>query len=92
MTDIDACAPCLRRTELVHLLAPRIERAGRGRAALGAMLALPDDDLVAALGARGDRRLHHELERFDPDAARARVRARQLSVVCRHGAGYPESG
>jgi DNA processing protein len=90
VTELYACDPCLRRTELVRLLAPRIERAGRGRTALGAMLALSDDDLIAALGAREDRDLHVALHQFDADDARARIAARRLAVVCRHGADYPQ--
>ena len=54
MLPLDVCVPCLRRTHLLGLVAPRIERAGRGRAAFGGLLALDDEDLVAALGARND--------------------------------------
>ena len=58
MLPLDVCAACLRRTHLLGLVAPRIERAGRGRAAFGGLLALDDEDLVAALGARNDSGVH----------------------------------
>src|SRR5687767_4069571 len=66
---LDVCVPCMRRTHLLGRLAPRIERAGRGRAAFGGLLALGDEDLVAALGARADRATHLAREAFDPDSA-----------------------
>jgi DNA processing protein len=89
MNPTDACTPCLRRTHLVALLATRIEHAGRGRTTLGAMLALRDDDLVAALGARHDRALHLARAHFDDATARAAVADAGLVAVCRHAAAYP---
>jgi DNA processing protein len=89
MTAIDACDPCLRRTHLLGALARHIEQAGRGRATFGGLLALGDDDLIAAMRADGDRKLHVARERFDPDAQRDRCAANRLSVFCRHSPGYP---
>jgi DNA processing protein len=89
MTTIDACDPCLRRTHLLGELAQRIEQAGRGRATFGGLLALGDDDLIAAMRADGDRNLHRARERFDPDAERTRCAADRLTVLCRHSPGYP---
>jgi DNA processing protein len=89
MTHVDACDACLRRTELIDLLAPRIERAGRGRAAYGRLLALPDDDLISAMGADSDHNLHVARAGFAPDAARQRCVDKALSAICRHADGYP---
>jgi DNA processing protein len=89
VTRLDACAMCLRRTHLLGLLAGRIERAGRGRAALGGLLALSDDDLVSALGARNDRAVHLAREAFDAELARDAIEAARLGAVCRHGSWYP---
>ena len=89
MTQIDACDPCLRRTNLLSLLSTRIERAGRGRATFGRLLALSDDDLISAMGADHDARLHLARGRFVPDAERERCAARDVGAICRHAAGYP---
>jgi DNA processing protein len=89
VTGVDACEPCLRRTHLVGLLSGRIERGGRGRVALGGLLGLPDDDLIAGLGARHDRAMHHERERFDAGRAAADIVRAGLTAVCRHADGYP---
>ncbi len=78
MTRLESCAMCLRRTHLLGLLAGRIERAGRGRAALGGLLALGDDDLVAALGARDDRAVHMARATFDAVRASEAIEAAQL--------------
>ena len=89
MLPLDVCTPCLRRTHLLGLLAGRIERAARGRAAFGGLLALQDEDLVAALGARNDRGIHLARESFDADAACHAIAAARLGAVCRHGSWYP---
>ena len=47
---VTACATCRRRSALVAALSPRIERYGRDRERLAALLALPDDELLGSLG------------------------------------------
>ena len=89
MSRVDACDPCLRRTELIARLSPRIERAGRGRAAYGRLLALPDDELISAMGANSDAKLHVARAAFAPDVARRRCDEAEVSAICRHAAGYP---
>ncbi len=91
MTLVDACEPCLRRTHLVGLLSGRIEHAGRGRVALGGLLSLPDEDLVAGLGGRGDRALHLARAAFEPAGAHDEITRAGLTALCRHSAGYPGS-
>ena len=87
--DICACDACLRRTWLLGRLAGRLEIAVRRRERLPEVLALSDSDLVAALAPESRDRLLGELERFDADRARARVRAAGLAAHCRHDEGYP---
>jgi DNA processing protein len=86
---MSACDGCLRRTALVALLAPHVERARRDRRHICELLALSDERLLSALA--GDRRA--ELERlhegFDDAAARARLLAAGMDAVCRHDADYP---
>ena len=84
----DACAACLRRTHLLALLAPHVERE-RHRRRLGGLLALSEEQLLDAVA--GDRRamLERELERFRPDTARAAAAGAGLKPVCRHAVAYP---
>jgi DNA processing protein len=83
-----ACPACLRRTRLLELLAPHVERA-RHKRRLGQLLALDEDELLAAIG--GDRRPWFAaiLRRFAPDDARAAAAAAGLRLICRHGDDYP---
>src|SRR3954466_13760832 len=83
-----ACDACLRRTRLLELLAPHVERARHERR-LGQLLALSDEDLLA--GGAGRRRAWFEaaLEGFCADEARRRASAAGLLALCRHDDGYP---
>lgn len=84
-----ACDACLRRTALVASLAPHIERARRNHRHIAELLALGDDQLLAALaGARHDE-LRRSFDAFDPAAARERVGEAGLSAICGHDASYP---
>jgi DNA processing protein len=83
------CGPCLRRSWLVARLSGHIEVAWLARRSRSALLALPDDELIAAL-AGGDRRaIVHEYERFDAAAAHARCDASAVVALCRHDARHP---
>jgi DNA processing protein len=88
---IDACDPCLRRSFLIAHLAPRI--AGlltrqRGRRVAG-LLALPEDELLAAAAGRRVGEALAFLESFDADAERERLDAPEAVVVCSHAPLYP---
>ncbi len=87
---VDACDPCLRRTRLVALLAPHIQRARQRGRHLPELLALPDDELLAGLAGTRRGPLERELERFDADEERGHIRRAGLAASCRHAAGYPE--
>jgi len=84
-----ACEDCLRRTALVARLAPHVERARRERRRLRELLALSDDELIAALA--GDRRgaIRQAHEDFDAAHARERLDAAAIDAVCRHDERYP---
>lgn len=84
-----ACEDCLRRTALVARLAPHVERARHERRKLRELLALSDDELIAALA--GDRRgaITQAHESFDARRARDRLDAAAIGAVCRHDEHYP---
>ena len=81
-----ACDGCTARSWLVGRMAGHIEHA-RGR--LNQVLALDDEDLVAAAGGGARERLRGELESLDVDRVRARSAAAGLETICRCDPGYP---
>jgi DNA processing protein len=87
---VEACAACLRRTRLLALLAPHIQRARQRGRHLPELLALPEHELLAGLAGARRGALERELESFDAQAERARIARAGLSALCRHAAGYPE--
>jgi DNA processing protein len=88
---IDVCDHCLRRSFLIAHLAPRI--AGlltrrRGRRVTG-LLALPEDELLAAAAGRRIGEALAFLESFDADSERERLDTSGAVVVCSHARLYP---
>jgi DNA processing protein len=83
-----ACDACLRRTHLVELLAPHVEKARHGRP-LPQILALGDDDLLAAVAGRRRSWFERALEAFAADVARERVARAGLVALCVHANAYP---
>ena len=88
MAAARACDACLRRTRLLELLAPHVERARHERR-LGQLLALTDDDLLAAIAGRRRGWFEAAIERFSAQDARDRVASAGLTPVCRHDGDYP---
>ncbi|MFN2617152.1 MAG: DNA-processing protein DprA [Thermoleophilaceae bacterium] len=85
-----ACDSCLRRAYLVAFLAPRI--AGlldSPRRRTRALLALPDQELVAAVGRPEDPGAEDFLERFEPREARSELEDAAVVAICRHESDYP---
>jgi DNA processing protein len=81
-----ACGRCLARAWLIERLGRHLEVA-RGR--IAQVLALGDDELIAALG--GDQRqvIRGELEQFDQADARERSARAGLELICRCDPAYP---
>jgi DNA processing protein len=87
---VNACDTCLRRAFLVARLAPRIagmlERPGSRVAGL---LALSEEDLLAAVAGPRAEQVLAAIDGADLDAERERLAAREVSTLCRHVARYP---
>jgi DNA processing protein len=81
-----ACADCLARSWLLARLAGHLDVA-RGR--LEGVLALPDDELIAALAGRQASAVSTERAGFDADRARERARDHGLTLLCRCRGEYP---
>jgi DNA processing protein len=86
---VSACGACLRRTALVGLLGPWIERGGGGVRRLPEAFALTDDELVWGVCREKRAEVDARLARFDPARARARAAATGMQVLCRHAPAYP---
>jgi DNA processing protein len=85
-----ACDACLRRAFLVARLAPHI--AGllqRPRPRPHGLLALSDEQLIAAVLGRPDSAMLARLESFDAGNAREKVAAAGSWDVCAHSPSYP---
>lgn len=83
---IDACDPCLRRTDLIAALGGTIDVQWRTRAARSEILGLADETLLA-LARTGEARRRYDA--FDAAAARERIAAAGLAARCRCSAAYP---
>src|SRR3954471_3890279 len=83
-----ACDACLRRTRLLELLAPHVERARHERR-LGQLLALSDEDLLRAIAGRKRAWSETAIERFSPVDARKRLAMAGLTALCGHDDDYP---
>jgi DNA processing protein len=86
-----ACEDCLRRTRLLGVLAPYIEKVATGEAGSRSpqLLALGDEDLVRAVAPAKADRLIAEVDAADDGALRAELDAAGCWAVCRHRDGYP---
>lgn len=86
-----ACDGCLRRSALIGMLAGRITSLLEDRRRVPEVLALGDQDLIAALGGSAAPDLRTAVRRFDAGAARAEAGRAGLFAACRHGDGYPDT-
>ena len=89
------CAACLRRTWLLGRLAGRIElarheRPPRAGGRLRELLALADDELLAALAGAERPAIERRLEQLDAGRMRERAEQARLTALCRHDERYPE--
>ena len=84
----EACDRCLTRAWLIGRLAGHLDYA-RGR--IDSVLALADEDLIAAFGGDRARALRRERDSVDLEAMRDRSRAAEMDLLCRCHASYPVS-
>ena len=87
---MSACDPCLRRALLIAMLAARI--AGlldRPAKRVAGLLALPEAELIEALGGERSEYLRDFLDARDLDLDRERFAESEVSAVCRHAPEYP---
>lgn len=88
----DVCADCLRRSELVAHLAPRIAALlDRPDRRVPGLLALSEHDLIEAVAGSSAPAARRFLERFDRRAAIARLDAARVEALCGHAEAYPAS-
>ncbi|MGN6188378.1 MAG: DNA-processing protein DprA, partial [Conexibacter sp.] len=86
---MSACEPCLRRSWLVARLAGHIEIAWSARRGNASLLALPDGELIDALGGRQCDALRGEYERFAAAGLLRRCAAARVTAICRCNPRYP---
>jgi DNA processing protein len=87
-----ACPACLRRAQLLTLVAGGLEVAHRRRRPIRDVLALDDEALlVAASREEETAELRDRLARFDPFDLLIAAADAELEVLCRHTADYPEA-
>jgi DNA processing protein len=86
MSQDRPCDRCLMRTWLLARLAGHLEPV-RGR--IAPVLALDDEELIAAVGGLHQRAVRDERSLFDPDRARGQAESAQLELICRCAAEYP---
>ena len=83
------CVQCLRRSWLVARLAGHIELAWSARRGSAALLALDDEQLIAALGGAEREAIAAEHARFEACVLLRRCAACHLVPLCRCDARYP---
>lgn len=86
-----ACPACLRRAHLIGHLAPRIADLLRRRSRPVGLLALGEEELIAAVAGTNAPAARSFVERFREDHARQRLREAEIAAVCRHRGAYPRS-
>jgi DNA processing protein len=87
---IDVCDACLRRAFLLAHLAPRIAGllGSTDRRATG-LLALPEDELLAAAAGRRVEQALDFLDALNADLERQRLADGGFMALCRHADAYP---
>jgi DNA processing protein len=88
---VSACESCLKRSALLGMLGPWIERSSSEHRRLPALLSLPDDGLIAAVCGGKRAAVEERLGRLDAGEAREEAMRAGLSAVCRHERRFPRS-
>jgi len=86
-----ACAECLRRTRLLGLLAPYIEKiaTSRGGTRSPQLLGMPSADLVERAAPNDGERLLAEVAALSEAQLRGEIERAECWAVCRHDERYP---
>jgi DNA processing protein len=82
-----ACQRCLARSWLIERLSGPLDRVG---ADLEAALALPAEELIAAVAGRRQAEVVQELQRLDTAQLRARSTAAGVELICSCDPCYPQ--
>ncbi len=88
-TLMDVCDACARRSWLVGRLAGHLEKRRGEREVIREVLALPDDQLIVALGGLLAGGIAAEYAAVGADDLRARWTAGGSHAICRHSPRYP---
>jgi DNA processing protein len=86
---VSACDECLRRSALLGLLGPFIEKALGRRLRLPEVLSLEDKELIESVCGKKRSAVEASRTKFDVALARRKAEAAGLDSVCRHESGYP---
>jgi len=86
MSETDACPECLRRSWLLGLLGPYIERSSPH---VPGLLALPDAELVAKVAPERATELLAAVEAKSEGRLNEELRAADCWAVCRHSERFP---
>jgi DNA processing protein len=91
VTEPTACVDCLRRSWLLALLGPYVERIATGEVGSRSpeLLRLSNEDLVAATAPRVASRLLGRVEAMDEAELTGELTAAGCWACCRHGDLYP---
>ncbi len=81
-----ACRDCLRRTWLLGRLSGHLDVV---RSQIGPLLALPDRELLEAVGGDERPRIEHERAKLDSRQLVDAASARGVAIICRCDDGYP---
>jgi DNA processing protein len=87
--QVTACDGCLRRSALLAAMAHFVARSLDASRKVPLLLALPDDQFVAAVGGEHSSQALGVLEGFDAARARRNASAAGLEALCRHDEHFP---
>jgi DNA processing protein len=86
-----ACGACLRRSRLMAHLAPRITGMLGRRGRAPGLLALSDQELMAAAAGSNLEQVRERMAHFSVSAERRDLADAGVFAVCRHSGSYPGS-
>jgi DNA processing protein len=91
VSEVSACVECLRRSWLLALLGPYIEKTATGSVGRRSpeLLRLGDRDLVEVIAPKAAGRLLGEIEALGEADLRGRLAEAECWSVCRHHDRYP---